>query len=95
MILITGASGQLGRLVIDNLLNTTPANQIVAAVRNPETIADLRAFKSAKRITAILILLLRLCKAWKKYSWFLPAKWVNVLSNTAMLSMPPKKRGLL
>ncbi|GGN18999.1 MULTISPECIES: SDR family oxidoreductase [Marinomonas] len=41
MILITGASGQLGRLVIDNLLNTTPANQIVAAVRNPEKIADL------------------------------------------------------
>ncbi len=41
MILITGASGQLGRLVIDNLLNTTPAHQIVAAVRNPEKIADL------------------------------------------------------
>ena len=41
MILITGASGQLGRLVIDNLLNTTPANQIVAAVRNSEKIADL------------------------------------------------------
>tara|TARA_R110001606_G_scaffold232416_1_gene379948 strand:+ start:9757 stop:10602 length:846 start_codon:yes stop_codon:yes gene_type:complete len=41
MILVTGASGQLGRLVIDNLLNTTPANQIVAAVRNPEKVADL------------------------------------------------------
>ena len=41
MILVTGASGQLGRLVIDNLLNTTAANQIVAAVRNPEKVADL------------------------------------------------------
>ena len=41
MILVTGASGQLGRLVIDNLLNTTPANQIIAAVRNPEKVADL------------------------------------------------------
>ena len=41
MILITGASGQLGRLVIDNLLNTTPANQIVAAVRNPEKVTAL------------------------------------------------------
>lgn len=41
MILVTGASGQLGRLVIDNLLNTTPANQIVAAVRSPEKVADL------------------------------------------------------
>ncbi|TYL46465.1 SDR family oxidoreductase [Marinomonas sp. IMCC 4694] len=41
MILVTGVSGQLGRLVIDNLLNTTPANQIVAAVRNPEKVVDL------------------------------------------------------
>ncbi|SBS24869.1 Quinone oxidoreductase 2 [Marinomonas spartinae] len=42
MMLITGASGQLGRLVIDNLLKTTPANQIIAAVRNPEKNADLK-----------------------------------------------------
>jgi NAD(P)H dehydrogenase (quinone) len=41
MILVTGASGQLGRLVIDNLLDTTPAKQIVAAVRSPEKVADL------------------------------------------------------
>ena len=41
MILVTGASGQLGRLVIDNLLKTTPAKQIVAAVRSPEKVADL------------------------------------------------------
>lgn len=41
MILVTGASGQLGRLVINNLLKTTPANQIVAAVRNPEKVVDL------------------------------------------------------
>ncbi|WP_421847272.1 SDR family oxidoreductase [Marinomonas sp.] len=41
MILVTGASGQLGRLVIENLLNTTPAKQIVAAVRSPEKVADL------------------------------------------------------
>lgn len=35
MIAITGATGQLGRLVIEQLLNTVPANQIVAIVRNP------------------------------------------------------------
>ncbi|MGQ5715360.1 SDR family oxidoreductase [Enterobacter cloacae] len=35
MIAITGATGQLGRLVIEQLLKTVPANQIVAVVRNP------------------------------------------------------------
>ncbi|HBL8877776.1 TPA: SDR family oxidoreductase [Enterobacter cloacae] len=34
MIAITGATGQLGRLVIEQLLKTVPANQIVAIVRN-------------------------------------------------------------
>lgn len=41
MIAITGASGQLGRLVIDELLTTTPASEITALVRNPESIRDL------------------------------------------------------
>jgi NAD(P)H dehydrogenase (quinone) len=41
MIIVTGASGQLGRLVIDALLKKVPANQIVAAVRNPEKVTDL------------------------------------------------------
>lgn len=35
MIAITGASGQLGQLVIRALLNRVPASEIVAAVRNP------------------------------------------------------------
>lgn len=35
MIAITGATGQLGHLVIEQLLKTAPANQIVAIVRNP------------------------------------------------------------
>jgi NAD(P)H dehydrogenase (quinone) len=43
MIAITGATGQLGRLVIQNLLKTVPAGQIVAAVRSPEKAADLAA----------------------------------------------------
>ena len=41
MIVVTGASGQLGRLVIDSLLKRVPASQIVAAVRNPASVADL------------------------------------------------------
>ena len=35
MIAITGATGQLGHLVIEQLLKTVPASQIVAIVRNP------------------------------------------------------------
>lgn len=43
MIAITGASGQLGRLVIDALLKTVPAANLVALVRSPEKVADLAA----------------------------------------------------
>ena len=43
MIVITGASGQLGRLVIQSLLTKVPASRIVAAVRNPEKVSDLAA----------------------------------------------------
>ena len=50
MIAITGATGQLGRLVIQSLLAKVPASQIVAAVRSysltPEELeAFLMAFK--------------------------------------------------
>jgi len=41
MIVVTGANGQLGRLVIQSLLSKVPAAQIVAAVRQPERAADL------------------------------------------------------
>ena len=41
MIVVTGASGQLGRLVIEALLKKLPASQIVAAVRNPDKVSDL------------------------------------------------------
>lgn len=43
MIVITGATGQLGRLVIQSLLGKVPAAQIVAAVRQPARAADLAA----------------------------------------------------
>jgi NAD(P)H dehydrogenase (quinone) len=43
MIAVTGATGQLGRLVIEALLKRVPATQIVAAVRSPEKAADLAA----------------------------------------------------
>lgn len=43
MIAITGATGQLGRLVIDALLRTVPAAEIVAVVRSPAKADDLAA----------------------------------------------------
>ncbi len=41
MIVVTGATGQLGRLVIAALLKKVPAAEIVAAVRNVEKAKDL------------------------------------------------------
>ena len=41
MIVVTAATGQLGRLVVENLLTKVPAEQIVAAVRTPAKAADL------------------------------------------------------
>ena len=43
MITVTGATGMLGRLVIDALLKELPASEITAAVRNPERARDLEA----------------------------------------------------
>lgn len=43
MIAITGANGQLGRLVITSLLERTGATNIVALVRNPDSAAELKS----------------------------------------------------
>lgn len=43
MIVVTGASGQLGRLVVEELLSRVPAERIVAVVRQPAKVADLAA----------------------------------------------------
>lgn len=43
MIVVTGATGQLGRLVINKLLQTVPAGSIVALARDPAKAADLAA----------------------------------------------------
>ncbi len=41
MFAITGASGQLGRLVIEELVTYVEADKLVAVVRNPAKVADL------------------------------------------------------
>ena len=41
MIIVTGASGHLGRHVVTGLLDKLPAGQVVAAARSPEKAADL------------------------------------------------------
>jgi NAD(P)H dehydrogenase (quinone) len=40
-VMVTGASGQLGRLVADNLLERIPADEIVLITRHPEALRDL------------------------------------------------------
>ena len=43
MILITGATGQLGRGIVQQLLTSIPADQIGVSVRDPQKAADLEA----------------------------------------------------
>ncbi|SFJ24384.1 NAD(P)H dehydrogenase (quinone) [Sphingomonas sp. NFR04] len=43
MYAVTGASGQLGRLVLESLLQKVAPGEIVALVRNPESVADVAA----------------------------------------------------
>lgn len=45
MYLVTGAAGHLGRAVINHLMTTykVPANRIIAATRDPNKLADLKA----------------------------------------------------
>jgi NAD(P)H dehydrogenase (quinone) len=51
MITVTGATGQLGRHVIDALLARVPASDITAAVRDPAKAADLAA-KGVRTVAA-------------------------------------------
>ena len=41
MIAVTGATGQLGRLVVEKLKQKVPASDIVALVRSPAKAGDL------------------------------------------------------
>jgi NAD(P)H dehydrogenase (quinone) len=41
MIVVTGATGQLGRQIVERLLDLLPPHQIAASARNPEKAADL------------------------------------------------------
>lgn len=50
MIAITGATGQLGRLVIDALLQRVPASEVLALVRDPLKARDLTALGVTVRL---------------------------------------------
>ncbi|HWO26086.1 MAG TPA: NAD(P)H-binding protein [Kofleriaceae bacterium] len=43
MLVVTGATGALGRAIVDHLLTRVPATQIVASVRDPAKAGDLAA----------------------------------------------------
>ena len=42
MIIVTGANGQLGRAIVEELVHLVPAGQVVVSVRDPEKAAALR-----------------------------------------------------
>ena len=41
MIIVTGATGHLGRLIVEKLVHLTPPNQVGVSVRDPRKAADL------------------------------------------------------
>ena len=43
LLLVTGANGQLGRLIVEELLKTTPPDRVIATVRKEADAAELRA----------------------------------------------------
>jgi NAD(P)H dehydrogenase (quinone) len=43
MIIVTGATGQLGRQIVENLVKHVPASQVGVSVRDPEKAADIKA----------------------------------------------------
>ncbi|WP_310833126.1 NAD(P)H-binding protein [Paenibacillus pedocola] len=49
-IMITGATGQLGGLILENLLQKMPAGQIIAGVRNPGKTSELHQLGLETRI---------------------------------------------
>ena len=53
MIVITGANGQLGSLVIDTLLKSVPASQIVAAVAEKSEISKKQAGIALEALSAL------------------------------------------
>ncbi|MFF1788283.1 SDR family oxidoreductase [Kitasatospora sp. NPDC058243] len=50
MYVVTGATGQLGRLVVEGLLAAVPASEVAVAVRSAEKAADLAARGVAVRV---------------------------------------------
>lgn len=50
MYVVTGATGQLGRLVVERLLTEVPASEVAVAVRSAEKAADLAARGVAVRV---------------------------------------------
>ena len=43
MIIVTGATGQLGHAIVEKLVDRVPANQVGASARDPDRAADLQA----------------------------------------------------
>ena len=53
MIVVTGATRQLGKLVVEELLKAVPASQIVVAVRDPHPPGSPRRHLSGHRAASM------------------------------------------
>ncbi len=87
LILVTGASGQLGALVVDALLNHVPASRIVATARNTASLAEFAkrdiTVRQADYADPHSLDLGRL-RASAGCCWCRPTRWVRAWSSTAM-----------
>ena len=88
-IMVTGANGQLGRLVLSELIRIEGI-EVLAGVRRPESIGDLpsKKIQVAKSTTMIQIRLQVPCRESIDCYLFHRARWGNGLSNTEMSSKP-------
>ena len=49
MIIVTGATGQLGRAIVEHLLARVPADQLGVSVRDPDRAGELAARPARSR----------------------------------------------
>ena len=96
MIAVTGATGHLGRLAIETILDRgVPAGELVAAVRTPAKAADLaaRGVQIRRADLAIPRRSAPRSRAWSGCSWSRGARWGSGSSSMATRSGRRERRG--
>ncbi len=94
-ILVTGASGQLGRLIIRDLLKTSPQSTIVGLVRTETAAAVLRDHGAEARIANYedAVSLRTAMSGVDRVLLCRRASWADAFRSTATSSRPPNQPG--